>query len=613
LYLLLLFLCYAFIPAALGSEPGHAYSYFGELKYPPGFTHFDYVNPNAPKAGRLREAKIGTFNNLQLFVDKGIIAADVQLLVYDTFMKTSDDELWSEYCYLCETVEVADDYSWVEYKLREGPRWHDGVPMTVEDLVWTFSTLKTKAALGWRNAYKNVLRIEQTGPRSVKFHLKREEVKTIQTAMLLTGISPMPKHYWENRKFNATTLEPPLGSGPYRIKSVDPGHKIVYERVKDYWGEDLNVNVGFHNFDTIEYIYFLDKNVAIQALKKGIYDYRWEGSAKEFITSYDFDGLHKGLFKKEIHQLKLPFGMYWGILFNTRSAKLGDIRVREALTLAYNWDWSNRVLGYGGMERVDSYFTGSGVAATGLPSEAELAALEPFRDQIPDRVFTHVVALPSNHPFGRNRETLLEAHELLEEAGWVVRDFKRVNRDTGEAFTLSFLVDSVDEERTLIPYADNLKRLGIASRVRRVESSQSVNRMRKYDFEATVVSYWQDAVPYSWLLRGRFQAINADRHNMSNFAGIKIPAVDFLVEKLIAADTNEEMVTAGRALDRILLWNFFMIPGDHPPGFRSVYWDRFDSPPAYPERRYPSYHLHWWFDAEKSAAVDAYLSELSKN
>ena len=599
-----------FTTPALASEPSHAYSYFGELKYGKDFPHFDYVNPDAPKGGRLREAQIGTFNNLHPWVDKGIPAINIQLLIYDTFMKTSDDELWSEYCYLCETVEVADDFSWVEYKLREGPYWHDGVPMTVEDVLWTFNTLKTEGALGWKNAYKNVLSIEQTGPRSVRFHLNKSEVKTIETAMLLTGISPLPKHYWKDRTFNATTLVPPLGSGPYRIKEVDPGHRIVYERVENFWGKDLPVNVGFFNFDRIEYIYFLDKHVTIQALKKGLYDYRWEASAKDFAISYDFDGYRKGLFIKLTDQLDLPFGMSWGIIFNTRSEKLADVRVREALALADNWDWYNRVLGYDAMQRTTSYFTGSDVAATGLPSAAEKVILEPFRDQIPTRVFTHGVGLPENHPYGRNRDALIRADALLEAAGWVVQDLRRVNQKTGEPFTLDFLADSVDEERTLTPYADNLKRLGIASKIRRVESSQSVNRMRKYDFEVTIVSYWQDAVPYSWLLRGRFKTINADRHNMSNYAGIKVPAIDILVEKLIAAGTKEEMITTGRALDRVLLWNFYMIPGDHPPGLRSVYWNRFGSPPPYPERRYPSYPLHWWFDKEKSDRVDSGIAEL---
>lgn len=610
--LTLMLLLVTLTSAAIAGEPGHGYSYFGGLKYPKDFPHFDYVNPDAPRGGRLREAQIGTFNNLHPFVDKGISAVNVALLIYDTFMKTSDDELWSEYCYLCETVEVADDYSWVEYKIREGAYWHDGVPLTVEDVLWTFNKLKTEAALGWQNAYKNVLSIEQTGPRSVKFHLKRENVKTIQTAMLITGIPTLPKHYWGDRAFNVTTLEPPLGSGPYRIKSVDPGHKIVYERVKNYWGEKLSVNVGFHNFDTIEYIYFLDKYVAIQALKKGLYDYRWENSSKDFAIAYDFDGSRRGLFKKEIQKLKLPYGMYWGIIFNSRTEKLGDIRVREALTLAYNWQWSNRVLGYDSMERVTSYFSGSDVAATGLPSAAELAKLDPFRDQIPERVFTHEFKLPENHPYGRNRDALARADALLESAGWVVRDFKRVNRETGEPLTLDFLATSVDAERSFVPYADSLGRLGITAAIRRVESSQSVNRMRKYDFEVTTASYWQDAVPYSWLMRSRFQSINADRHNMENYAGIKVPAIDQLVERVIAADTEEEMISAGRALDRILLWNFYMIPGDHPPGLRSVYWNRFGFPPARPDKRYSSYPLHWWFDEEKSAEVDAYLSELRK-
>ena len=601
------------VHAPLASEPSHGISYFGDPKYHEAFPCFEYANAEAPKGGRISIANIGTFNNLHPYVDKGVTAECVNIscmLPYDRLMNYSEDELYTAYGNLAESAEVADDRSWVEFTLRDGIYWHDGVPMTVEDVVWTFDTIKTIGSVGWKRSLKEVASIEQTGPKSFKFHFTDDAPKTLMMVMDMADFWPLPKHYWRHRKFNATTLDPPLGSGPYRIKDVDPAHKIVYERVEDYWGWDLNVNVGHYNFDEIEFVYFLDKNVVIQAHKAHVFDFRWEGDSKSWATSYDFDGYHQGLFKKQLWKMKIPYGMNWGIVFNTREEKLDDIRVREALALAYNFEWSNRVLWYDQNERNISFFMGSDMAAKGLPSAEELELLEPFRDHIPERAFSREFALPESPASGPNRESLMRADTLLEEAGWEISDFKRVNRSTQEPLTLSFMARSVGEERLLLPYVDNLKRLGIESKVRRIETSQAINRLRKYDFEVIVNQMWQNSIPLHWLIRSYFLSQNVDRPNMYNYAAIRNSAVDFLTEEAISANSEEELAVIGQALDRILLWSFYVVPGGYPTGRRMVYWDRFGYPAPTPDMKTAGFHEIWWFDEEKSARVDAGIAAL---
>ena len=598
------------VSPTFAGPPSHGMSYFGDLKYPKDFPHFDYVNADAPKGGRMRTSIIGTFNNLHPFVDKGLAAADIYL-IYDRLMLESQDELLSVYGNLAESVELADDYSWMAFTLRDNAYWHDGMPVTIEDVIWTFNTIKSEGSIGYKIAYKDTERAEQVGPRTFKFHFSEAATKTPQLAMQMGYFIPLPKHYWEGRKFNATTLEPPLGNGPYRIKSFTTGNKIVYGRVKDYWGRDLNVHAGAYNFNEIEYIYFMDKNLVIQALKAGVFDYKREFNTEDFATAYDFWGLRSGLFKKVRHKLGLTYGMDWSILFNTRQEKLSDIRVREALTLAYNFEWSNRVLWHSLQQRNISYFILTGLAQMGLPSPEELALLESYRGELPERVFTHEFTLPQNDPFGRNRETLLRADELLESAGWIVRDWKRVNRETGEPFTLEFITSSVVEQRLLIPYVENLERLGISARIRRIDSNLMVNRMREYDYEAMVEQIWLNNIPYAAWIRSRFRSDNVDRVNMANYAGVKVPAVDFLIEKIIHAKSEAEMNTAGRALDRILLWNFYVVPGGYPKGRKFVYWDRFGFPP--PESmKWNGWHSLWWLDEEKSARVEAGIAEIDR-
>ena len=594
------------------SEPRHGISYFGDLKYPKDFPHFDYINTNPPKGGRVRMHTLGSFNNLHDYASKGVPIFGVDW-IYTPLMKHCWDELYSFYGFLAESVEVADDFSWVAYTLRGNAYWHDGVPVTVDDVIWTFNAIKAEASVGWKSAYRDVASVERVGPRTVRFHFDGKASKTRRLAIQVSSFTPLPRHYWKDRAFSATTLEPPLGSGPYRIKHVDPGHKVIYERVEDYWGKDLNVNVGHDNFEFIEIICFLDKNVALQALKAGVFDYHREQNERDFVVAYDFPARRKGLFKWETYTLGQPYGMHWAIVLNTREEKLKDIRVREALTLAYNFEWSNRVLWHSTVKRNDSFFMGSDLAATGLPSDAELALLTPFRGMIPERVFTHPIGFAENEPYGRNRDTLLEADALLEAAGWVIRDFKRVNRVTGKPFTLEFLFFSLADQRQLSPYADNLARLGIEVKLRRVESNQMTHRLRHFDFEATVRKYYQFRVPRPSMLRGFFLSRNADRPNMENYAGIKNAVIDDLVEKIIAARTRAEMTTAGRALDRILLWSFYLIPLECPKGRHLVYWDRFGHPPLDQGMRWTGFPYMWWFDKEKSARVDAYLSEEKEN
>ena len=605
-----------FIPGSIpASEPSHGFAYFGEPKYPKDMAYFDYVNPDAPKGGTARVAGIGTFNNLNPFVDKGILAQYINpqifSITHERLMMQSDDELATYYGRLAETIEVADDYSWVAFTLRKDAYWHDGVPVTMDDILWTFDAYKNKASISWRSAFRDIERLEQTGTWSFKFHFTESAEKTGQLIIQTASFTPLPKHYYEHHKIDVTTMEPPLSNGPYRIVEVDPGHKVVFERVKDYWAKDLGNTRGMYNFDRIDLTYFFDQNIMLQAFRAGVFDYHREQDEKNFHTEYDFVGSRKGLFKAETYTMGGAYGMHYSVALNTRKALFKDIRVREALTLAYNFEWANRVFWHNGMERNNSFFIRSGLRARGLPSNGELALLEPFRDQLPERVFTEPVPLPENEPFGRNRDTLLQADALLREAGWVVKDFVRVNEKTGEPLTFDFVISRTDFELMLTPYVDNLKRLGIHTVLHKVENNLMVNRLRSYDFDATIRKFYTFNVPSPSRMRSQFSSQYADPPNMTNYVGIKNPAVDFLVEKIARATTEEEMNTAGQALDRVLLWNFYVIPDGHPVGRHACYWDRFGHPPIGAEyMRWSGFPNLWWIDEQKNARVNAGIAEM---
>lgn len=599
------------VVSAVG-EPSHGFAYFGDLKYAKDMPHFDYANPDAPKGGVLKLSIVGNFNNVHAYVDKGDLTPfmDTRLgsRVYDQLMRWSEDELASYYGLLAESVEVADDYGWVEYTLRENAYWHDGEPVTVDDVLWTFKMVKTEAGPSWRLRYQPFDSIERTGPRSFRIYFVEDEnIDWGPHLVVLTArFTTLPRHYWEDRDFTATTLTPPLGNGPYRLVEVEAGHKLVFERVENYWGRDLNVNVGHHNFDRIVHTYYFDRNVMLQAMRAGFVDFFFEEDESHFHTAYDFDAYHQGLLKRETYRMGYSYGMHESVVLNNRRDLFKDIRVREALTLAYNFDWANRVYWFNGLERNNSYFMRSGMQAKGLPSAAELEILEPLRSLVPTRVFTHPVPLPQNEPYGRNRDTLLQADALLNEAGWVIRDFQRVNAETGEPFRIEFIVRITLHERMLVPFVDNLKRLGIDAVLRKLESNVMTNRLRNYDFDATIRKLYTFMVPIPDRMRKTYKSDAADMPAQTNLPGIKNPVVDLLVEKVLNAKTEAEMNTTGRVLDRVLLWNFYVIPEGCPLGRHPVYWDRFGHPPMGRENmNWTGFPQLWWLDEEKNARVEA--------
>ena len=597
------------------AKPDHGFAHFGELKYSADMPHFDYVNPDAPKGGAVNMPFIGSVNNLNAYVDKGLLAPYISTIeglgsrIYDHLMRFSEDELSSYYCWLAESIEVADDYSSVTYKLRENAYWHDGEPITMDDILWTFEVVKN-GSMTMRTYFEDVERLEQIDNQRFRFHFSKTAEKIPQLIIQTGKFAPLPKHYWIDRDINETTMTPPLGSGPYRIISAEP-NRIVYERVKNYWAKDLNVARGHFNFDQIILNYFFDKNVMLQAIRGGLIDFYLEENEYDFATAYDFEGLHKGLFKKETYRMGYAYGMHFGVALNTRRPPLDDILVREALTLAYNFEWINRVFWHEGMIRNNTFFARSDMQASGLPSKAELELLESFRGQIPARVFTNPVELPQNSSFGRNRETLQRAHEILQDAGWVLQDYERVHEVTGQSFKIEFIVTFQDHERMLVPFVDNLRRLGIKATLRRLESNLLFNRIRKYDFDATIRKYFSWNIPFPARLRGQFSSQYADIPNMRNLAGAKDPIIDLLVEKITTAQTQEEMNIAGRALDRIALFSFYLIPDGYPRGRHIVYWDRLGHPPlGVPHMNWTGMPYLWWYDDQKAARVNAGIAEV---
>src|SRR5438309_4630860 len=416
---------------APGAGPVHGLSIHGDLKYGPGFTQFDYVNPRAPKGGSVTLPAIGTFDNLNPFILKGVPAAGIAT-TFDTLTVASTDEPSSEYGLVAETMETPADRSWVSFTLRSAARFHDGSPMTVEDVIWTFDTLRTRGHPVYRSYYAQVASVEKVGPRTVRFTFKGGYNRVLPA--IVGQLPVLSRAYWTGRDFAKTTLTPPLGSGPYRVESVEPGRSITYRRVKDYWAAALPVYVGRFNFDTIRYDYYRDGTVAIEAFKGGAYDIRQENSSKSWATAYDVPAVHDGRIKKEEIRHEMPTGMQ-GFVYNTRRAVFRDARVREALASAFDFEWTNAHLFYGAYARTRSYFSNSELASRGLPGGAELDVLAPFRGRVPDEVFTREYRPPSTDPDGL-RQNLVRALELLKQAGWVVRDMRLVNAETRRRLTV---------------------------------------------------------------------------------------------------------------------------------------------------------------------------------
>jgi len=572
-------------PPARGA---HGLSIHGDLKYGPGFTHFAYVNPRAPKGGSVTLRAIGTFDNLNPFILKGVPAAGIGT-TFDTLTVASSDEPSSEYGLVAETIETPADRSWVAFTLRPEARFHDGSPMTVEDVIWTFETLRTKGHPLYRSYYAQVAGVEKTGPRTVKFTFKGAENRELP--VIVGQLPVLSRAYWAGRDFAKTTLEAPLGSGPYRVESLEPGRSITYRRVNDYWAATLPVNVGRYNFDTIRYDYYRDDTVALEAFKAGAYDFRSEASSKNWATAYDVPAVRDGRIRKEEIPNEVPTGMQ-GWVYNTRRGIFSDPRVREALAAAFDFEWSNAHLFYNAYTRTRSYFSNSELASRGLPSEAELQVLTPFRGRVPNDVFTREYQPPSTVPGGL-RPNLVHALELLKQAGWVVRDMRLVNAETGRPMTFEILIDEPSFERIALPFVKNLERLGVAARLRTVDAAQYQYRLKQFDFDMTVAVFPQSLSPGNEQI-DYWASSSADIPGSRNLAGVRDPVVDRLVALVISAPTRPELVARTRALDRVLLWGHYVIPQFHIAAFRVAYWNRFGRPAVSP--KYDLGFDTWWIE-----------------
>jgi len=582
----------------------HGLSLFGDLKYPAGFKRFDYVNPNAPKGGTVRLGVPGTFDNFNTVVSgvKGTIAAGVNE-IYDALMASAFDEVSTEYGLLAESVSHPPDFSSATYRLRAEAKWHDGKPVTPEDVIFSLGAFKANSPM-YSGYYRHVVKAEKTGERDITFTFDGPGNRELP--QIVGQLNVLPKHWWEGtdasgkkRDVAATTLEPPLGCGAYRIKEFAAGRTIVFERVKDYWGKDLNVNVGRDNFDEMRFEYFRDTTVALEAFKGDAFDWRSENSAKSWATAYDFPAVKE----KRVVLEEFPnraVGRMQGMVLNLRRDKFKDPRVRLALNYAYDFEEMNKQLFFGQYQRIASYFDGIELASSGLPEGQELAILETVRDKVPPEVFTK----PYKNPVGGSpenvRANLREATRLLREADYEIGNQKLTNARTGEQLSIEFLIDDPPFERIIQFYIPLLARLGIAASIRQVDGAQYENRLRNWDFDIIVHSWGQSLSPGNEQ-RDYWGTAAADRTGSRNYAGIKNPAVDALIERITFAKDRAELVAATKALDRVLLWNHYVVPQYTYNKTRSARWDRFGRPEKLPEYASSAFPTIWWWDAERAA------------
>jgi microcin C transport system substrate-binding protein len=585
---------------AADPKPAHAIAMHGTPKYGPAFTHFDYVNPGAPKGGSIINEATGTYDSFNPFILKGVSAAGIGLL-YESLMTSSADEAFTKYASLAESVVLPEDRSWVAFNIHPKARWHDGEPVKPEDVIWTFNTLREKGHPFYRAYYADVKSVEKTGPRQVTFRFP--DGANRELPLIVAEISILPKHYWESRDFTKTTLEPPLGGGAYKIKSFEAGRSIEYERVADYWGQDLPAHKGQSNIDRIRYEYYRDREVATEAFKSGAFDLRAENSAKRWATSFDFPALTAGHVVKALIPHERPTGMQ-GFIFNTRKPFFSDPKVRRAIAHAWDFEWANKTIMYGAYTRTNSYFSNSELSSErGLPTGAELETLEKFRGKIPDEVFTKVYAAPKTDGSGKIRGNLRIALKLLREAGWKVIDGKLVNPE-GTPLAFELLLAQPSMEKLALPLQQNLKRLGIEMSIRSVDVAQYQARTDSFDFDMIVSGIGQSLSPGNEQ-RDFWHSSKADIKGSRNMIGIKDRVVDALVDMVIQAPDRDSLIARTRALDRVLLWGHYLIPHFHLRASRLIYWNKFGRPKVV--AKYSNgYPATWWIDADKQAALSAW-------
>ncbi len=565
----------------------------GAPKYKPGFAHFDYVNPNAPKGGAIWEAVgAATFDNLNPFILKGTAAGGVASLVFATLMRAGDDEPFSYYAWIAKTIETPKDRAWAAFEIDERARFHDGSAVTADDVIFSFETLVgEKAHPFYRQYYKDVVKAERAGPLTVRFTFK--EAGNRELPLILGQLSVISKAYYSKREFDKVTLDPPLGSGPYKIGQVAPGRYVTFERVKDYWAADLPASRGYDNFDLVRVDYYRDETVAREAFKAGEYDYHDENQALAWATQYDTAAVREGLLIKRAVPNTRPQGMQ-ALVFNARRPNFADWRVRRALALVFDFEWTNKNIFYGQYVRTRSYFANSELASEGLPAGEELKILERFKGRAPESVFKEPYTLPVYAGDGNIRDGLRQALALLKDAGWEFKDGRLMKG--GSAMRVEALLQSQADERYILPYAQNLKRLGIVVDVRLVDPTQYQKRVEKFDFDLVNSGWGQSESPGNEQ-RSMWSSAAAETEGSQNYIGVKDTAIDELIDLVINAPDREQLVARTRALDRVLLHHHFVVPAWHIDKDRILYWDKFGLPE--PHQRGTSFR-YWWFDAAKA-------------
>ncbi|MFL2529746.1 MAG: extracellular solute-binding protein [Candidatus Azotimanducaceae bacterium] len=583
----------------------HGLAMHGEVKYRSNFQSFEYVNSKAPKKGTLRLHSIGTFDSFNSFIVKGNPVANIDL-IYNTLTTSSADEPFSQYGELADAIYMPKDRSWVAFKLRPEARWHDGEKVSVDDVIWTFNILVAEGTPFFRFYYENVQDVIKVGENIVRFNFKNSENRELP--LILGQLVVLPKHYWEERDFNKTTLEPPLGSGPYRVKKFEPGRSLTLERNRDYWGADIPSHKGKFNFNEIRIDYYRDNDISLEAFKSGEYDYRLENSSKNWATGYDIPAVANGLITQKLFEHNRPAGMQ-GFIYNTRRPIFKDVRVRQALALAFDFEWSNQNLFYGQYTQSRSYFDNSELAAVGLPSNEELELLDPLKEDLPRDLFISSYSPPKGGGPRAMRSNLRKANQLLNEAGWIIDDGKRIHPETSKSFEFEVLLVQPGFERIVLPFTRYLDKLGIEATVRTVDTSQYRQRLNTYDFDMIVSSFGQSLSPGNEQ-RSFWGSNTAAMEGGRNYIGISNPAIDILVEHIVEAQDRKELVTATRSLDRALQWGHWVIPHWHIAYDRIAFWDKFGRPASTPPNGVQL--MNWWIDEEKASNLSNKLeSEIS--
>ncbi len=593
-YIFLLFFSKSFAIEKL--DKAHAISMHGLPKYEKNFKNFDYVNPNAPKGGTIKFHQIGSFDTLNNFILKGSPAANLSQ-IHDSLLVQSYDEPFTMYGLIAENISVPKDRSWVIFKIRKEAKFHDGSSIRVEDIIWTLNILKEKGHPFYKFYYKSIEKAEKIDDLHVKFSFN--EKSNLELPLIIGQMKILSKKFWEN-KFENVLLESPIGSGPYRVKSFKTGRNIEFERVNNYWGKNLAVNKGKFNFNKLIIEYFRDATVALEAFKSGDYDFRMENQAKRWANAYNFPSIKNGNVIKESIKHEIPSGMQ-GFFINTRKEKFKDSTVRKALNYAFDFEWTNKILFFNQYKRTNSFFSNSELAARDLPSDKELELLNKFKNKLPETVFNEIFQNPVNSGTGDLRKNLRIADQLLFDSGWIIKNGKRINKKTGLPLEFTILLVSPEFERIALPFARNLKRIGIEAKVRTVDSAQYERRLETFSFDMTVISLGQSLSPGNEQ-RDYWHSSSSNIEGSRNYAGVSDPIVDFLIEKIIKAKDRMALVSATKALDRILLNGNYVIPHWHIQNFRVAYWNKFSKP-----EKSPKYDLGldtWWLEKGKDKLLE---------